>query len=310
MFVMKVTELSSYMSQLITMTWIGINDGCGGTEVLSNPRSLGPMVASKPVLSYSVGWCISVPEWTFRNTDTPNADPKLMKPTNLIAYRRVSTARQGASQLGLEGQEAAVTTYANAYGGVVLRTYTEIETGKRDDRPELANALSDCRRSKAALVIARLDRLSRNTKFLLTLLEGGVDVAFCDLPHIPPGALGKFLLTQMAAVAELEAGMISERTKAALAAYKARGGVLGAARAGAYRLPGGANPTASVRAGEVSRATAVAAYADLIPSIRSLRDEGRSLRQIAKTLNEQGHTLRGGGPWSAIQVSRILRRYC
>lgn len=233
-----------------------------------------------------------------------------MKPIVLIAYRRVSTPRQGASGLGLEGQDAAVAAYASAYGGIVLRTYTEIETGKRADRPELANALSDCRRSKAMLVIARLDRLSRNTKFLLTLLEGGVDVAFCDLPHVPPGAVGKFLLTQMAAVAELEAGLISERTKAALAAYKARGGVLGSARPGAHRLPGGANPAASVRAGAVSRATAIAAYADLIPSLRSLREEGRSLRQIAKTLTDQGHTLRGGTPWTAIQVSRVLKRYC
>lgn len=199
-----------------------------------------------------------------------------MKPIVLIAYHRVSTPRQGASGLGLEGQAAAVTTYATAYGGIVLRTYTEIETGKRADRPELARALADCKRSKATLVIAKLDRLARNARFLLALIESGADVVFCDLPHVPPGAVGKFILTQMAAVAELEAGLISERTKAALAAYKARGGVLGAARAGAYRLPGGANPTASVRAGEVSRATAIAAYADLIPSLRSLREEGRS----------------------------------
>jgi DNA invertase Pin-like site-specific DNA recombinase len=152
------------------------------------------------------------------------------KPPKLIAYRRVSTARQGASGLGLEGQDAAVAAYARLAGAVVVRAYTEVKTGKRAARPELTKALADCKRSKATLVIAKLDRLSRNTRFLLTLIESGVDVAFCDLPHVPPGAVGKFLLTQMAAVAELEAGLISERTKAALAAYRARGGLLGSAR--------------------------------------------------------------------------------
>ena len=234
-----------------------------------------------------------------------------MKPINLIAYRRVSTARQGASGLGLEGQEAAVSTYARGTDGNVLRAYTEIETGTQADRPELTKALADCKRSKAVLVIAKLDRLARNARFLLTLLEGCVDVVFCDLPNVPPGAVGKFILTQMAAVAELEAGLISERTKAALAAYKARGGLLGAARPGAHRLTGGANPEASRRAGEVSRAAAKAAYSDLIPGMRSLREGGgKSLRHIAKILNGQGHTLRGGTPWTAIQVSRVLKKYC
>jgi DNA invertase Pin-like site-specific DNA recombinase len=158
---------------------------------------------------------------------------------DLIVYRRVSTARQGASGLGLEAQDVAVAAYAKGYGGTILRTYTEIETGKRADRPELAKALADCKRSRATLVIAKLDRLARNARFLLALIESGVDAAFCDLPTVPPGAIGKFLLTQMAAVAELEAGLISERTKAALAAYKARGGVLGSARPGAHRLKGG-----------------------------------------------------------------------
>jgi DNA invertase Pin-like site-specific DNA recombinase len=150
----------------------------------------------------------------------------------LIAYYRVSTVKQGTSGLGLEGQEAAVTAYARGADAILIRAYTEVETGKRADRPELAKALADCKRSKATLVIAKLDRLTRNARFLLALVEGGADVAFGDLPHLPPGSVGKFLLTQMAAVAELEAGLISERTKAALAAYKARGGLLGAARPG------------------------------------------------------------------------------
>src|SRR5512142_2867053 len=112
----------------------------------------------------------------------------------LIAYRRVSTARQGASGLCLEGQDAAVAAYAHQAGAVVLRVDTEVETGRRTDRPELARALADGTRSRATLVIAKLDRLTRNTRFLLTLVESGVDVVFCDLPHVPPGAVGKFLV--------------------------------------------------------------------------------------------------------------------
>lgn len=224
----------------------------------------------------------------------------------LIVYRRVSTARQGSSGLGLEAQDAAVAAYARGIGGVIRRSYTEIETGKRADRPELARALADCNRSRATLVIAKLDRLARNARFLLALLESGVDAAFCDLPSVPPGAVGKFLLTQMAAVAELEAGLISERTKAALAAYKARGGVLGAARPGAYRLSGGANPKAARRAGAASHAQAVAAYADLAPAMVAMRAEGLSLRQVAARLNAEGHTTRRGKTWNPMQVGRVL----
>jgi DNA invertase Pin-like site-specific DNA recombinase len=226
----------------------------------------------------------------------------------LIAYRRVSTARQGASGLGLEGQDAAVATYAHQAGAVVVRAYTEVETGKRADRPELARALADGKQSRATLVIAKLDRLARNARFLLTLIESGVDVAFCDLPHVPPGAVGKFLLTQMAAVAELEAGLIGERTRAALAAYRARGGLLGSARPGAHRLTGGANPKAARRAGEVARARADEAYADLAPIVAELRAAGLSLRQIANRLNQDGHTTRSGKPWNATQVARVLER--
>ena len=226
---------------------------------------------------------------------------------DLIAYRRVSTARQGASGLGLEAQDVAVASYARGSGGAILRTYTEIETGKRADRPELARALADAKRSRATLVIAKLDRLARNARFLLALIESGVDAAFCDLPTVPPGAIGKFLLTQMAAVAELEAGLISERTKAALMAYKARGGVLGAARPGAYRLTGGANAEAARRAGAVSHALAEAAYADLVPAIVAMQGEGLSLRQIAGRLNTDGHTTRRGKPWNQVQVKRVIQ---
>jgi len=219
----------------------------------------------------------------------------------LVAYYRVSTAKQGASGLGLEGQETAVMAHAKATGGHVLRAYTEVETGKRSDRPELARALADCKRSKAVLVIAKLDRLARNVHFLSGLMESGVEFICCDMT-----SANRLTLHIMAAVAEDEAKRISERTKAALAAYKARGGVLGAARPGAYRLKGGANPKAARRAGEVAKALAADAYADLAPLLAKMRTEGLSLRQIAGRLNAEGHTTRRGKPWNCVQINRTI----
>lgn len=223
--------------------------------------------------------------------------------TRFVAYYRVSTAKQGASGLGLEGQEAAVLAYARTTGGTIVRAYTEIESGKRSDRPELARALADCKRSKAILVIAKLDRLARNVHFLSGLMEAGVEFVCCDMP-----SASRLTLHIMAAVAEDEAKRISERTKAALAAYKARGGVLGSARPGAHRLTGGANPEASRLAGLLVQANADAAYADLKPEISAMRADGLSLRAIAARLTQQGHTTRTGVAWNQTQVMRVLNR--
>jgi DNA invertase Pin-like site-specific DNA recombinase len=176
-----------------------------------------------------------------------------------------------------------------------------VETGKRSDRPELAKALGDAKRSKAVLVIAKLDRLARNVHFLSGLMEAGVEFVCCDMPTANP-----LTLHIIAAVAEDEAKRISERTKAALAAYKARGGVLGAARPGAYRLKGGGNPKAARRAGEAATALAIDAYADLAPAITLMRTEGLSLRAIAGRLNAEGHTTRRGQQWNHVQVGRVL----
>ena len=134
-------------------------------------------------------------------------------------------------------------------------------------------------------------------------MEAGVEFVCCDMP-----SANRLTLHIMAAVAEDEAKRISERTKAALAAYKARGGVLGAARPGAYRLTGGTNAKAAQRAGEAARAMAADAYADL-PAIAGMRADGLSLRQIAGRLNADGHTTRRGKGWSGVQVGRILWKY-
>src|SRR5712671_4210340 len=142
---------------------------------------------------------------------------------DIIPYYRVSTKKQGESGLGLEGQEAAVQNYARQSGATIKANYVEVESGKRSDRPQLAKALAHARRSKATLVVAKLDRLARNVAFLSALMDSTVPFVACDNPHA-----NRLTLHILAAVAEAEALAISQRTKAALTAYKARGGKLGA----------------------------------------------------------------------------------
>src|SRR3984957_6737011 len=146
-----------------------------------------------------------------------------------VAYYRVSTGKQGKSGLGIDGQRQAVATYLNGGDWSIVAEFTEVESGKRSDRPALDEALAAARLHRAALVVSKVDRLTRSVAFLSRLLEAGVDVRFADLPQIE-GATGRFLLQQMVAVAELEAGMISKRTKDALAQAKKRGKKLGGTR--------------------------------------------------------------------------------
>ncbi len=230
-------------------------------------------------------------------------EPETRPEPTLIPYYRVSTAKQGKSGLGLEGQQVAVKEYARRIGGKILTAYKEVETGKKSDRSQLAKAMAHCSRTGSTLVIAKLDRLSRNMHFLSGLMESGVNFVCCDME-----AASRFTLHIMAAVAEMEAKQISERTKAALAAYKARGGLLGSHRPGAHRLTGGANPKAARRAGEVARANREKAYADVADDIKQWHKEGASFKEIAARLNEQGKKTRRQRPWYSLQVRRVLER--
>lgn len=145
-----------------------------------------------------------------------------------VAYYRVSTAKQGRSGLGLDAQRGAVERFM---GGKPTMEFVEVESGKKSDaeRPQLAAALTACKKARATLVVAKLDRLARDTRLLLTLVDSGVRVRFVDFPDIPEGAAGRFMLTMLAAVAEFERRLISERTATALAVAKQRGAVLGSA---------------------------------------------------------------------------------
>ena len=203
-----------------------------------------------------------------------------------ISYLRVSTDKQGRSGLGLEAQRAAVESYLNGGRWTLAAEYVEAESGKRTDRPKLAKALAHAKAIRATVVFAKLDRLTRNVDLLRSLVASDVDLVFCDLPHVPAGAMGRFLLTQMASVAELEAGLISERTKAALAAAKARGVKLGnpnGARALRGKQIGNKQAVAAVKANAEHRAANLRAIVD------DLRSQGfTSVRTIAAQLNERG----------------------
>ncbi len=221
----------------------------------------------------------------------------------IVGYVRVSTKGQGASGLGLEAQQAAIDAYAAQCGAVVGRLYTEVESGRKSTRPELVNALAHAKRSKARLVVAKLDRLSRNVAFLSALMESKVDFIAVDNP-----AANKLTLHILAAVAEAEAEAISTRTRAALAAYKARGGKLGGSLRQCRNLDQAARERGAIAATHARRANADAAYADLVPVVTALRTNGLSQAAIADELNRLGHTTRRGKPWNQVQVARVLAR--
>ena len=216
-----------------------------------------------------------------------------------VVYLRVSTDKQGKSGLGLEAQQSSVAEYAKASAGQVVAEYVEVESGKNASRPELAAALHEAKKQGATLLIAKLDRLARNVAFISSLLESGVDIVAVDMP-----SANKFMLHVMAAVAEQEAALISERTKAALAARKARGGLQGLA------LPQRRHEVAQVVAkatkARISQADRHAA--NVLPIIDTIKATGASLRDVANALNERGIKTVRGGTWYATTVANVLDR--
>jgi DNA invertase Pin-like site-specific DNA recombinase len=223
----------------------------------------------------------------------------------VVAYHRVSTAIQGRSGLGIDAQREAVRRFLNGTGGFPpIKEFVETESGRKNNRPELAKALAACRVHRAVLVVAKIDRLARNAAFLTGLIDSGVDVLFCDLPHIPAGATGRFMLQQMASVAELEAGLISERTKAALAAKVARDGQWDR-KAKHHLVPGSGQQTAT----DAVKTQAAQRAADIIPTIREIEATGiTSATGIAKALNDRSVLTARGKEWHAVQVQRVMAR--
>ncbi len=216
-----------------------------------------------------------------------------------IAYYRVSTERQGRSGLGLDAQRKAVADYLNGGAWTLLEEFVEVESGKRSDRLELAKALKACRARRAVLVIAKLDRLARDAHFLLGLQKAGVDFVAADMP-----TANRLTVGIMALVAEEEARMISARTKAALAAAKARGAKLGFANpARIDRYEVSAKGVAAVTAGADQHA------ANVLPIVRTIQAAGVvSLHGIADALNARGIRTARGGAWYAGTVRNMLLR--
>jgi DNA invertase Pin-like site-specific DNA recombinase len=220
---------------------------------------------------------------------------KIVHCSRYIAYYRVSTARQGRSGLGLEAQKQAVLQHLPV--SELISEFTEVESGRRTDRPKLAEALAACRVHKATLIIAKLDRLARNVAFVSSLMEAGVEFEACDFPQA-----NRLTIHILAAVAEHEARMVSERTRAALAAAKARGTVLGGFR-------GRAGTCTDLAKARTVIAKANQRAVDLADTIEQLRTAGvQSLRSIATGLNTRGITTARGGHWSAAQVRTVLAR--
>jgi DNA invertase Pin-like site-specific DNA recombinase len=211
-----------------------------------------------------------------------------------ICYYRVSTDSQRASGLGLDAQRESVERYLTQTGGVITAQFTEVESGKKNDRPELAKAIKACKKHKARLIVAKFDRLARNAAFLLTLRDSGVDFLAADMP----GA-NKLTVGIMAVFAEHERDMISQRTKDALAQARKRGVKLGNPR-----------PQAALsRACQVVKSNASEFAANLAPVIKEIQASGvTTLRGIASVLNTRGFKSPRRTEFSAQTVGRILER--
>lgn len=201
--------------------------------------------------------------------------------------------------MGLAAQRECIAAYIHSVGGKLSAEFTEIESGKRNDRPQLAKALASCRIHNAVLIVAKLDRLARNNAFVANLLESGCEFVAADFPQA-----NRMMLQLMSVIAEYEAKLISDRTRAALAQAKKRGVQIGGYADNCADIARkGSRASAQVRSAQAAQRAA-----DLAPIIDELRNVGcTSLAQIAEGLNERGIPTARGGEWSPAQVYRVLQ---
>jgi DNA invertase Pin-like site-specific DNA recombinase len=208
---------------------------------------------------------------------------------NFVSYLRVSTQRQGNSGLGIEAQRAAVDAYVRQVGGTLVQEFVEVESGSRKARPILVQSIALCRKHSTVLLIAKLDRLARNVAFVSSLMESGVDFVAADAPYA-----NRLMIHILAAFAEHERTLISERTKAALAAAKARGVALGKNGLLLARQ----NKSAAITFASLMRAPVEAAR----------MSGATTLQEIAAALNASALKTRKGAHWSPATVHRLLAR--
>jgi len=218
-----------------------------------------------------------------------------------ISYLRVSTQKQGEFGLGIEAQRDSVGRFLNGGNWTLITEFVEVESGKHDDRPQLAKAIERCRLTGATLVVAKLDRLSRDAAFLLTLNKSGIEIRAADMPEANTMMFGI-----MALVAQHEREAISKRTKEALAAAKARG----TNRKGEpLRMGGFRGVMPDTHKAAQARRLAADSFSERVgPMIREMRDGGASLRQIAAKLAQDGIKTARGGAWTPTAVRNVLVR--
>ena len=217
--------------------------------------------------------------------------------SRFVAYYRVSTSKQGNSGLGLDAQKKSVADYLNGASGKLVDEFVEVESGKNCNRVEFENAVKACRAKNAVLIVAKLDRLSRNVHFLTGLREAGIEFVCCDMP-----SANSFTVNVYAALAEEECRLISERTRAGLAAARARGIKLG--------KPENLNEIDKQKGRkiglEVRKQKAKEFFNNIVDVVRSLKNSRLSLQKIAIQLNSDGYSTRRGGRWHSNTVKRII----
>lgn len=269
---------------------------------LSQTLRVNDIVSIVAACSFAASPHVTFPS-TVVDTHVSARKRDFMAAGKFVTYLRVSTDRQGQSGLGLEAQRAAVQAHLNGGRWRILQEFVEVESGQNGERPELVKALRLCRLQGATLLVAKLDRLSRNVAFLANLMEAKVRFTAADMPEAD-----ETQLHIMSVFAQHEARLISNRTKAALAASKARGTVLGGRRVSAEKFMAIAE-TGRLESARVRAAKADAYATDVTGVIEDIRLSGiSSLREIARALNEREISARRGGRWSATQVRRIQNR--
>jgi DNA invertase Pin-like site-specific DNA recombinase len=216
-----------------------------------------------------------------------------------VAYLRVSTQRQGTSGLGLQAQQEIIRNYLN--GKSPIAEFVEVESGRKSDRPKLHEALELCKKKKATLIVAKMDRLSRNVAFTSQLLDSGIEIVFCDFPRA-----NRLVLTIIAAISEYEAGLIRQRTKAALQVKKEQGCQLGKPENLMRNL---GKAIANSRKTNQERAHNNPNNKRAVAILRSLVNKTTNYSEMARVLNDEGFLTSRGGRFSAKQVSILLNRY-
>lgn len=216
-----------------------------------------------------------------------------------VAYLRVSTQRQGTSGLGLQAQQEIIQKYLN--GKTPIAEFVEVESGRKSDRPKLHEALELCKKKKATLIVAKMDRLSRNVTFTSQLLDSCIEIVFCDFPRA-----NRLVLTIIAAISEYEAGLIRQRTKAALQVKKEQGCQLGKPENLMRNL---GKAIANSRKTNQERAHNNPNNKRAVAILRSLVNKTTNYSEMARVLNDEGFLTSRGGRFSAKQVSILLNRY-